>query len=158
MQVTGPNTSSRETRASRGGSSSTVGLSVVSERRSPRQATCPPPATASSTQEATDPPHAAGSRPTSVSGRRGSPTRSAPDTRCEPLQELGLDVRMDEDALGRHANLSGVVYPPLTMGSMMRSRSALRSTMAGATPPCSKADRVPARAYGAGTSPRAPSR
>ena len=36
-----------------------------------------------------------------------------PNTRYEPVQELGFNVGVEEDALGRHADLSGVVVAAL---------------------------------------------
>ena len=54
---------------------------------------------------------------------------------------------MDKDALDRHADLAGVIIAAFDNGPMIASRSALRSTMTGATPPCSSAQRVPGASF-----------
>ena len=87
-------------------------------RRPPPICACPArPAIASSTHVVTR----SASRgwisgPTSVCGESGSPTRSATNARREPVNELGYDVGMNEDPLGRHANLAGVVVAALDHG------------------------------------------
>jgi hypothetical protein len=58
-----------------------------------------------------------------------------PYLRHAPVKESGHEGRVDVDALCRDAHLSRKVVTALTIGSMSASRLALRSTIAGATPP-----------------------
>ena len=100
--------------ASPAGSSSTVGCSVVSDRRPPPVASVAPPATASSTHSAT--------RSTSrgrISGpdlgvlQHGIADPQRLDARDEPLREVVGDLLVHVDALRRHADLAGVVVAAL---------------------------------------------
>ena len=91
-----------------------MGLSVVSERRSPPTSD-PSPARNRLLNPRRDPIRLTrldqrahlGLKPKRVA----DPQRT--NARREPVQERGFDVGVDEDALGRHANLSGVVVAAL---------------------------------------------
>ena len=92
-----------------------AGLSVVSDRRPPPMRRAPP-ATASSIQDITR----SASREW-ISGRpRYRPTEIADAQRGDacrnPLDEVGENIGVDEDALDRNANLSGVIVAALHDG------------------------------------------
>ena len=65
----------------------------------------------------------------------------------ELLNEMGANILVDEDALGRDADLTGEVIPAFGERVHDRVQVGASVTMAGAAPPCSRADRVPGASF-----------
>ena len=65
------------------------------------------------------------------------------NARRETVQEGVIDFNMNEDSLDRNAYLTSMVVTAFDQRFDSRIRSAVRSTITGATPPCSSAQRVP---------------
>ena len=112
--MTGPEYLRGRNLRSAGGSSRIVGSSVVSECRVSPSTSCAPPAFASSIQEATRSASLGRiSGPTSVSSWVGSPTLSDSTRAANRSTNCARDIGVDEDALGRNADLTGMVIPTL---------------------------------------------